>query len=269
VVFSKAMQSRIWAMALMTLITRVGDAQEAGSLFLCGGGKLSEALLERFHSLGGGEQGRLVLIPTASPRSDNEDYTPWLPLWSQYPWSDLQVVHVRDRMDAENPQYRGILRSATAVWIGGGDQARLSERLAGTAIERELHTLLGRGGVLGGTSAGAAICSKVMIREGNREPLLGTGFSILDDVIIDQHFGAKRRQERLSLATLRHPKLAGLGIDEGTGILCRDGVLEVIGEGHVHWYRAGDSEAETEHRPDAQWSSGVRMDWAKVVAVPE
>jgi cyanophycinase-like exopeptidase len=104
-----------------------------------------------------------------------------------------------------------------------------------------------------------------MIREGRREPLFGTGFSILSDVIIDQHFTARRRQERLTRAVLTHPKLAGLGIDEGTGILFRDGVIEVIGRGDVHWYRAGDVEPEAEFRADAKWTTGTRVPWSQVV----
>jgi len=237
-----------------------------GKLLLCGGGKLSPELLDTFFALGGGENGRLVLIPTASPRSDQGDYSPWLPVWREYSWKDLQVVHVSSRLDANNPAHAELLQRASAIWIGGGDQARLSERLAGTSIERELHDFLGRGGVLGGTSAGAAICSRVMIREGSREPVLGTGFCFLEDVIIDQHFDAKQRQERLSKATLLHPELAGLGIDEGTAILCRDGFLEVLGEGRVHWYRAGDPQASVSHQADACWQAGFRLDWSQVVA---
>ncbi|MFO0013279.1 MAG: cyanophycinase [Planctomycetota bacterium] len=269
------MRSSVWVLTLLTLVGRPCAAQEdvgrsggaTGTLLLCGGGKLAPELLGTFHSLGGGDQGCLVLIPTASPRSDQGDYTPWLPLWQGYAWRELHVVHLQDREDAENPSHAKILRAATAVWMGGGDQSRLSERLAGTTMERELKALLDRGGALGGTSAGAAICSKVMIRDGKREPVLGTGFSILNDVIIDQHFGAKNRQERLSRATLLHPELAGLGIDEGTGILCRDGVLEVIGDGYVHWYRAGDAQAEAEHKADARWGAGERVEWSRVVAV--
>jgi cyanophycinase len=135
-------------------------------------------------------------------------------------------------------------------------------------MEEEIKRLLDRGGVLGGTSAGAAICSQVMIREGRNEPLFGTGFSILSGVIIDQHFSARRRQERLSRAVLTHPKLAGLGIDEGTGILFRNGSIEVLGKGDVHWYRAGDSEAEVEHRADATWETGTRIPWTQVVPSP-
>lgn len=270
------MRTGICFLALITLVGRLSQGQEGGpthagspgTLLLCGGGTLPSDLMQTFHSLGGGAEGCLVLIPTASPRSDQGDYTPWLPRWQAYPWRDLHIVHVRDRADAENwedSQEIEWLRSATAVWLAGGDQSRLSERMVGTRFEKELKAFLDRGGVLGGTSAGAAICSKVMIRDGNRDPVFGTGLSILNDVIIDQHFVAKNRQERLSRATLQHPKLAGLGIDERTGILCRHGVLEVIGEGYVHWYRAGDLQAEAEHRADARWGAGERVDWSRVV----
>lgn len=264
-------------MALLTFsaspgVSQEGDAEsrpvperDRGCLFLCGGGKLPDDLLSRFHELGGGDQGKLVLIPTASPRADHGDYAPWLPLWQGYSWADIQVVHVQDRSEADHDLKLEILRRATAVWLGGGEQSRLSERLVGTQMEEEIKRLLDRGGVLGGTSAGAAICSQIMIREGRREPLFGTGFSILSDVIIDQHFTARRRQERLTRAVLTHPKLAGLGIDEGTGILFRDGVIEVIGRGDVHWYRAGDVEPEAEFRADAKWTTGTRVPWSQVV----
>lgn len=267
-------------MALLTFSASPGVAQEGdsaarpvpargrGCLFLCGGGKLPDDLLSRFHELGGGDQGKFVLIPTASPRSDHGDYTPWLPLWQGYSWADIQVVHVQDRSEADHDSKLEILRRATAVWLGGGEQDRLSERLVGTQMEEEIKRLLDRGGVLGGTSAGAAICSQVMIREGRREPLFGTGFSILSDVIIDQHFSARRRQERLSRALLMHPELAGLGIDERTGILFRNASIEVLGEGKVHWYRAGDPQPEENYGADATWSSGSCIPWSDITPRP-
>jgi cyanophycinase len=260
------MRAGICFLALVALMGRLSQGEEGGTLFLCGGGTLPSDLMQKFHSLAGGKEGRLVLIPTASPRSDQGDYTPWLPRWQAYPWRELHTVHLRDREDAEYSREIDLLQSATAVWLAGGDQSRLSERMAGTRFERELKAFLDRGGVLGGTSAGAAICSKVMIRDGKREPVIGTGFSILNDVIIDQHFLAKNREERLSRATLQHPELAGLGIDERTGMLFRQGVLEVIGEGYVHWYRAGDLQAEVEHRADARWGAGERVDWSRVIS---
>lgn len=209
-------------------------AEFRGTLLICGGGAIARKIREEFHEIGKGPEGSLVLIPTASPRSDSGDFEPWLDYWASFQWKNVTVVHANDREQANDPRFAETLKNATAVWISGGDQSRLSERYVGTAVEHELHSLLMRGGIVGGTSAGAAIASSLMISGGLVEPQFRDGFRFVPGAIIDQHFSEKRRYERLTKAVQSHPQHIGLGLDESTGLFITRDDSRVVGDGTVY-----------------------------------
>lgn len=242
----------------------------SGSLLLCGGSVLPNSIRDRFFELGGAKSGALVVIPTASPRSDAGDFSFWVDYWKDYPWASIAVVHANAPADAYREPSLEALRSATAVWLSGGDQSRLADRFNGTPVLKELTLLLERGGVVGGTSAGAAICSETMISGGRTEPTFKTGFGFLPGVLIDQHFVAKNRMERLAKGVHHQRGLSGLGIDESTGILIRGRTAEVLGARAIHWYRAtaeGDSletRSEGSIEPDRTFHEGAVLDIAEL-----
>lgn len=220
-----------------------------GTLLLCGGGKLPDSILDTFCEKGNASRGRLVLIPTASPRSDEGDYSPWLDLWVKKGWKDVKVVHAHDRKTAMQDGFGVELQEAQAVWIGGGDQSRLSQRYCGTEFLQRLLDWFHRGGVLGGTSAGAAVMSARMITGGVDDPEFGEGFGVLPTVIIDQHFAQKNRIGRLTKAVMQSKDVIGVGIDECTGLLIEGTTTKIIGAGSIHvversgvisMYQAGD-----------------------------
>ena len=93
-----------------------------------------------------------------------------------------------------------------------------------------------RGGVVGGTSAGSAIASRVMISGGQKEPRLANGLDLLPNSIIDQHFSQRLRFERLASAVGSHPERVGIGIDESTGLLVGKKRAHVVGDGAVYVY---------------------------------
>lgn len=226
------------------------DSSKRGALLLCGGGKLSDFVLDTFCKLGRAEGNRMVLVPTASPRSDEEDYSPWLEVWRGKGWREVSVVHAKSHQEAMREGFGGELEGATAVWIGGGDQSRLVERYLGTEFLERLKGWWEVGGVVGGTSAGAAVMSRRMISGGEIEPEIREGFGWLPGVIVDQHFSEKKRLERLKRAVFKHPELLGVGIDEGTGWLMKGGSGTVIGTGSIHEvrYMVEASQFEVRHR---------------------
>ncbi|MFN9987339.1 MAG: cyanophycinase [Pirellula sp.] len=246
-----------------------------GSILLCGGSTLPRPILDTFFRLGRGSAGKLVIIPTASPRSDLGDFLFWTDYWKDYAWQSIDVVHAssREQLLTDSTlvdQWVESLRNADAVWIAGGDQSRLSERYLGTPVDSELVRLLERGGVLGGTSAGAAICSQRMISGGTVHPEFKAGFGLLPGVIIDQHFLAKNRQERLHRAVSDHQGLNGLGLDESTALWIHGAKARVIGSGKVHWYggdrgagggraQATSSGQQKSFAADEEWSDGIEI----------
>jgi cyanophycinase len=209
-----------------------------GSLVICGGGELPDDVRDRFVELAGGRDARIVVIPTASATAEQTVADParlerLLAPWKSRQPDDVQVLHTRSRETANDESFLVPLKGATAVWFGGGDQSKIAEAYLGTAVEQEIAALLARGGVVGGTSAGAAIQSKIMIAGGREEPRLATGLDLLPGAIIDQHFLARNRRERLVAAVGRHPECVGLGIDEGTALVVRGRRLEVLGKSSV------------------------------------
>ncbi len=203
-----------------------------GTLLLHGGGPTPDIVIEKYLQLAGKENAKLVLIPTASQAADDPGRAkePWL----KHTLASLTVLHTRDRTKANDPEFVKPLREATAVWIGGGDQQRLADAYVGTSVEKELLALLQRGGVIGGTSAGAAIASKLMIAGGQGTDVkLSRGLDLLPGVVIDQHFKARQREGRLSHVVEKHPALVGLGIDEKTALLIRGRDIQVLGDSTV------------------------------------
>ena len=205
-----------------------------GSLVIAGGGPLPKSVSEQFVRLAGGKDGRLVVVPTAGTRADDPDeHAAILEPWKQLNFASVVLMHTRDRKVADSDEFLMPLREATAVWFTGGLQSRIAEAYVGTALEEELQQVLLRGGVIGGTSAGAATQSRVMIASGNPVPVMKQGFDLLPGAIVDQHFLQRNRKPRLLRAVADNPGLFGIGIDEETAVVVRGRSMQVLGEAKV------------------------------------
>jgi len=215
------------------LPTRFLMSLSRGTLVICGGGEISEDVLHEFFAAAGGDKARVVVITTASDRADSEEIEEELGFWRKQKLSRLTVLHTRSRETADDPEFASPLADATGVWFVGGKQAHLADTYVGTACDRLLHGVLERGGVVGGVSAGAAVMSPVMIRAGETSPEIGKGFGLLPGTLIDQHFLARNRQERLLGALSEHPELVGLGIDERAAVVVRGSQMNVMGKSQV------------------------------------
>ncbi len=216
----------------------------SGSLVICGGGTLPESVYKSFFQLAGGKEAKLVIVPTASDNAEalkEEDLTR---RWKDLGVETISILHAADRKQANDPKFLTPLKEASAVWFRGGQQSRLAEAYQGTEFETELKKLLERGGVVGGTSAGAAIQTRVMIASGKTEPVIKTGLDLLPGAIIDQHFSQRNRETRLRSAVKQHPDCVGFGIDEGTAMIVgtmaarssradRGRTIRVMGSGNV------------------------------------
>ncbi len=238
-----------------------GDAPQ-GSLFIIGGGDRSRSMMEEFVTLAGGpEKARIRIIPNASGDGD----TSGLEMTEEFKTLGVKdVSHVLyTREQAEKPGAERAFDGATGIYFTGGDQVRITRALLKTPVHRALLDLYRQGAVIGGTSAGAAIMSEVMItgdekinkdtvnlfpmiRLGNVETVEGMGF--VTDAIIDQHFVRRKRHNRLITVVLEHPQLVGVGIDEATAVVIGpDHSFRVTGESIVVVYDAtGATKATTD-----------------------
>jgi len=214
-------------------LAEVNPAGIGGSLVICGGGKLPDAAVSQFLELAGGDNARLVVIPTASQRADRADLESYSKIWRDRGFPTVDAVHTQDRAVANSDDFLTPLKSATAVWFAGGQQSFIAEAYVGTRVEQELYALLDRGGVIGGTSAGAAIQSRLMIAFGNPQATLMQGLDLVRGSVIDQHFKVRDRQPRLTAVLAAHPGYFGLGIDEGTAVIVHGRTIAVVGDSTV------------------------------------
>lgn len=175
--------------------------------------------------------GSLVLITeAASDPSTIAKSVKWL---KEHELSDYVTINSALSESERRTKTIEAIDSASAVWIGGGQQAKLAKSFDDGSVEVALQNLLLRGGTVGGTSAGAAIMSKVMIASGANEPTLTNGWDMLPGAIVDQHFGQRNRMTRLQTAVEQHPERFGMGIDEQTAVFVKGRNISVVGQGSV------------------------------------
>lgn len=204
-----------------------------GTLLIAGGGEMPPIVNQRFWELAGGKQGRLVIIPAYE--ATREDTRRLKEEWRGWKFASMRVIQAGNRDIADEPCFSDPIAKATAVWFSGGEQSWLANLYAGTETETRLQALLDRGGVIGGTSAGAAIMTKVMIEEGKTTPKLRRGLDLLKDSVVDQHFFRRNRMQRLAKTLKIEPSLIGFGVDEGTAMVVHvpSGRIGVLGKSYV------------------------------------
>ena len=212
-------------------VPAIDPAGLPGPLVIVGGGKVPQEARQAFFDLAGKEKAKIVVIPTASADADDPKHEKeYLEDWEELKPDSVQTLHTRNRKQADDPAFVKALGDATGVWFSGGDQAKIAAAYRGTLVEKEVKKLHARGGVIGGTSAGASILSDLMIEGGTDTAKTGEGLGLLPGFVIDQHFTARKREQRLEGVIAANPSWVGLGLDEGTAAVIRGRVARVIGE---------------------------------------
>jgi cyanophycinase len=213
----------------------------SGSLVVAGGNIKDLTIFERFVALAGGLDAPIVVVPTAAEGDINE--LPWdiLAEFREIGANNLTILHTRDPAEADTDAFVEPLKNARGVWFIGGRQWRIADSYLGTRAEQEFRNVLERGGVIGGSSAGATIQGSYLARGDSKTNtiMMGDheeGFAYIRNVAIDQHVLARNRQFDLLEIIDAHPELLGLGIDENTAIIVEGDSFEVIGQGYVAIY---------------------------------
>ena len=224
--------------------TEYGPA--TGTLVIVGGGSTAgTGIMERFIELGGGaEEGRFVIVPTAGGNYDREgnlrvfDEDRVLASWRERGVMNLSMLHTHDAKLADTEAFSADLVQATAVWFNGGRQWNIVDSYAGTRTYDLFHEVLERGGVIGGSSAGATIQGEYLVRgatEGSQivmtdEKNHQLGFEFLRKSAIDQHINARMRWDDIIPVIEQQPHLLGIGLSEGTAIIVTGDTFEVMGK---------------------------------------
>ena len=234
--------------ALTVLAAGQAAAQPAarGHLVVIGGGTRPPEVMHKIAALAGGAKGRMLIFPHASGVPETG---PDLEKEFRALGLGTVVLITADRAAADTDAVLAQMDGATGVYFAGGDQNRITAALLGTKVAQRLRTLYRNGAVIAGTSAGAAVMSRVMITGDEARPLTkdeawqtiesenvatAPGLGFIDDVILDQHFVRRRRFNRLLSLVLEQPSLLGVAIDEETATWVKpDRTFEVIGHGPV------------------------------------
>jgi cyanophycinase len=223
--------------------TRRRTDRHAGVLLLIGGaceptGAAFTSFIDLCRKREGG--GKIVGLTTAShvPVESAHD---WIAAFAEAGVHDVAIPIVDSRDRAQDRAVARMISEADGVFLGGGDQVHLVTTLAGSRVDHAIRELYGRGGIVCGTSAGAAALTETILAGGEPDEYgqmqqlhLGPGFGMLGfRAVIDTHFTQRRRLQRLFMVIARNAELMGLGIDEDTGIIIRGHLGEVVGRGSV------------------------------------
>lgn len=240
--------------------------QTKGKLVIVGGRQTQE-IEKKFVELAGGPDARIIIIPNAGSEpkrmSEIEQKT-----FNKLGAKADYILFTRETADDEANLKK--MDWANAVYFTGGDQSDLTRDMLGTKLLTKVFNIYNNGGTVGGSSAGAAVMSEVMItgnelvhndstgsfitiEKNNIETKQGFGF--LKTVIIDQHFLKRKRHNRTISAVIEHPDLLGVAIDESTAIIVySDDTFEVYGDNQVLVY---DATKATNIREDFKGNLGI------------
>ena len=221
---------------------------ERGFLVIQGGGSdAGTGIFETFINKAGGLGAKIVVVPTAGGNKnpdgsikvykEEEVVAPW----KKRGVTNVRMLHTHDPKVADTEEFAKVLRDADGVWFVGGRQWNIVDSYANTLTLREFHKVLERGGVIGGSSAGATIQGDYLVRGAvagseimmTPEPEHEHGFAFLRNVAIDQHINTRNRWDDLIPVIKKYPNLLGIGISEGTAIVVTGDRFEVIGKWKV------------------------------------
>ena len=188
------------------------------------------------------ESGKLVVATLASDAPDDQ-LRLYTSIFTALGVKKIAHLDFKDREAAMNNPKLDVLSGAAVMFFTGGDQIKLTGKIAGTQTHREIMSSYQKGCTIAGTSAGAAALSSTMLVGGPKAEshkvfsafFISPGLGLLHDIIIDQHFAQRWRITRLLGAVAENPEFMGIGIDEDTAIILQEGKsLEVIGSGAVY-----------------------------------
>jgi len=226
--------------------TRVGPA--AGTVVVVGGGSLGPEIYAAFIAAAGGPDALIIDVPNSGGAASYDQTAFGAQALRRAGAKNVHVLHTRDRTIANADSFVAVVRNAGGVWFDGGRQFNLVNDYAGTQTEAAFNDVLARGGVVGGSSAGASILGDFLVRGAPSSnnaimdyPGYQKGFSYLRGVAIDQHVVARERLADLADSIIpKYPTLLGISVDEGTAWVIRGDTGRIIGRSKAFVYGGND-----------------------------
>ena len=237
------MRRILFSIILLTSVSLAAyeHGPDKGTLVIVGGNMQDPAIVKRFIDLAGGPDAPIVIIPTAGEDDEYDNYWSGLKLWRENGAKNLTVIHTRDPKVANTEAFVKPIKTARGVFFGGGRQWRLADSYLNTLTHKELTALLNRGGVIGGSSAGASILTSFMVRGDTKsnEKMIGdhtVGLGFLKNAAVDQHLLRRNRQFDMLEVIDKYPEMLGIGLDEDTAIVIEADQFDVIARRYAVLY---------------------------------
>jgi len=258
-----------------------------GHLILCGGVSFPKEAIEKFVEFSGGSGANFIFVASASTsiRLDN-GYIYDIPdkesdssvvqrqkfeneLAKVFGVMKITVIDTRNKVDANSLNYLSQLKKANGVWLGPGNAGRYADAFLGTLFQKFLDSLLAKGGVIAGNSAGAIIQGSYIIRGRPDKPLLMAkghekGFGYLNNVAINPHLTSAKRETELVNVLDKYQSLLGIGLDDDISLVFTGNVFEIMGKGIVAIY--------DNQKHDGRWwyilKPGTKFDIKKRQTIP-
>ena len=217
---------------------------EKGTLVVVGGGSMGPELYNAFVDAAGGPDALILVVPNAGGA---DSVTPNMgSFWRNNGARNVKILFTRDRKVADSDSFTAVIKQAGGVWFDGGRHYRIVQDYGGTKTEREFKAVLERGGVIGGSSAGASIQGDFMVRgaPSNENMIMDypgyqKAFGYLRNVGIDQHVVARSRLPDLADSIItKYPDMLGISEDEGTAWVIRGDTGRIIGRSKGFVYSA-------------------------------
>ena len=225
---------------------KVGPAR--GTVVVVGGGSMGPEIYSRFIAAAGGPDALIIDVPTAGGDTAYNQNAPGTRGWRQAGAKNIYVLHTKDKKLADSDSFAAILKKAGGVWFEGGRQFHLVNSYAGTKTEQGFHDVLARGGVVGGSSAGASIIGDFLVRGAPSNdnfimdhPQYEKGFGFLRNTGIDQHVVARERLPDLADSIMpKYPDLLAISEDEGTAWIVKGDTATIVGRNKAFVYGGKD-----------------------------
>jgi cyanophycinase len=213
-----------------------------GKLIAIGGAEdkaSATSILERVLKCSHKSEPSVGVITTASGIPD-EVFEGYREVFDRLGAGDVMDIRIRERKDAADKAKIEMIAQSDVIFISGGDQMRLTSIFGGSDALGAIRKRYEEGGVVAGTSAGAACQSTTMVYGGNAIDSLrkgavrmSAGFGLIDKVIIDTHFLERGRFSRLMEVGATNPEYLGVGLGEDAAVLFGGDTIHAFGPGHV------------------------------------
>src|SRR5688500_2959544 len=222
--------------------TKVGPPR--GTVMVVGGGSMGPEIYAEFIKAAGGPDALIIDVPNAGGGESYGQDAAGTRGFRAAGAKNVYVLHTRDRKIADTDSFVAVIKKAGGVWFDGGRQFHLVNDYGGTKSEAAFREVLERGGVVGGSSAGASILGDFLVRgapsSNNRimdYPGYQKGFAYLKNTGIDQHVVARERLPDLADSILtKYPKMLAISEDEGTAWVGRGDTGTIVGRSRAFVY---------------------------------